>query len=402
MRAYRLVSLFAATLVAIAPTHALAQTPPNENVSVRDRPRPEYDPLGLRFGGFDLNASLDLAVSSTDNLYADDANEEDDIYFDVSPYARLASHWSRHAVGVETGANFRRHDEFDTEDADTYFVRGYGRLDIGGDTHLTGSAGFAHEVEARTDPDSPATPEPVEYDRTDAALTLQHTFNRFRVTGTVARSEYDYDQQDFRDNDVSLLRGRVEAEVTPRLGLLLQAETDERDYDNSPLLSSEGQTYLVGATINLTDLMRGEVAVGQFERDYDSGATVDGTAVSANLEWYVTRLTTLSFNARRNSEDVIGGNVLEPYVETRFGGRVDHELRRNLIVTAGAQVGNREYETIDRDDDFATVDFGADYLVNRRVVLRGRFRHDEVDSTGLDAYRDFEANVVTLGVSLRL
>jgi hypothetical protein len=275
---------------------------------------------------------------------------------------------------------------------------------VGSNTSVTASAGYAQEVESRTDPDSPITTEPVEYERTDAGLSVQHTFNRFRVTGAVARAEYDYEgTQDFRDNDISSVRGRVEAEITPRIGLLLQAEVDERDYDKQPPLSSEGQTLLVGATINLTDLMRGEIAVGQFERDYDSGFNVDGTAVAANLEWYITRLTTLTFSARRNTEDVIGGNELTPYVETRYGARVDHELRRNVILTAGAQAGSREYESpIDRDDDFVSADAGFDVILNRRVALRGRYRHEEVQSDGLDRYRDFDANVVSLGLSLRL
>lgn len=411
LRIQRYVSLVAASLMAIVPANSLAQTVPyyqdyDQDVSVRNRPRPEYDPMGMRLGGFDLNAQLDLSVTSTDNLFADvDALAEDDIYFDVSPYARLASHWSRHAVGVEAGANFRMHEEFSSEDAETYFTRGFGRLDIGSNSSLTGNLGFAHVVEPRTDPDSPLPPfEPVEYDRTDASLTAQHRFNRFRLAGTVARSEYEFDdafQAAFRDNEVTLFRGRVEAEVTPRIGVLLQAETDERDYAD-PTLSSEGQTYLVGAVVHFTDLMRGEVAVGQFERDYDSGATVDGTAVSANLEWYITRLTTLSFNARRNSEEVIGGTTLAPYVATSYGARVDHELLRNVILTAGVQAGTREYETIDRDDDFVYADAGVDYLVNRRVVVRGRYRYDQVESDGAMPYRDYEVNALTLGVSLRL
>ena len=51
------LSLFAASLIAMAPMHALAQTA-DAPVSVRDRPRPEYDPMGLRYGGFDLHSGM--------------------------------------------------------------------------------------------------------------------------------------------------------------------------------------------------------------------------------------------------------------------------------------------------------------------------------------------------------
>lgn len=402
VRTKRVLSLFAASLIAFAPVHALAQDR-EESVSVRDRPRPEYDPLGMRFGGFNLNASVDLSVAHSDNIFAEETGEDEDTIFRAGLRGLLSSNWSRNAFSVEAGATTVGYDDFSSEDHDTAFAGVAGRLDVGSRSNISARARIAHEVEPRTDPDSPLTPSPVEYDRTDLSLSAQHSFNRVRVTGTVAQSEQEFDGlQSFRDYDETRLTGRVEAEVSPRIGLLLEASTDERDYDNTPALSSEGQTYLVGATINFTDLMVGEVAVGQFERDYDFGGSTDGLAASAQLEWYISRLTTITLNARRNSEDVVGGNVALPYVETRWGGRVDHELLRNVILTAGGTIGRREYDVIDRDDDFAYFDAGADYLMNRRVVLRGRFEHDEVESDGAAAYRDYDENRFTLGVSFRL
>src|SRR5690606_25852974 len=121
------------------------------------------------------------------------------------------------------------------------------------------------------------------------------------------------------------------------IGLVFQASADERDYDNSPANNSEGQTYLAGVTIGFTDLMQGEFTVGQFDRDYEGFGSTDGLAVAAELEWYITRLTTITLNARRNAEDVIGGFTALPYVEQEYGARVDHELLRNLILTGSVQ-----------------------------------------------------------------
>ncbi len=403
LRFHRVLSVFAASLIAFAPLQVAAQEV-EDSVSVRDRPRPEYDPLGTRLGGFNLNAELNLGVASTDNLFAEPSGaEDDDMIYTVRPWARLASGWSRHALSVEGGAAFKSHADFSSEDADTHFIRGVGRLDVGSSTSVTGVLGFAHEVEPRTDPDSPLTPDPVEYDRNDMSVAVAHTFNRFRISAEAAQSEYDFEGlQDFRDNDETVLRGRLEAEVTPRLGVVFQATHDERDYDNAPVLNSEGQTYMAGVTFNLTDLMRGELTVGQFERDYDALGTTDGLAVAGELEWYVTRLTTLTFNADRNAEDVVGGATGLPYVETRYGARVDHELLRNVILTASLQAGQREYDVIDREDEFSYAEIGADYLLNRRVALEARYRRDEVESSGAAAYRDYEVNTLSLGVSLRL
>ncbi|HYD88957.1 MAG TPA: outer membrane beta-barrel protein [Vitreimonas sp.] len=403
MRFHRVLSAFAASLIAFAPLHAAAQTT-EDSVSVRERPRPEFDPLGTRLGAFNLNAELNLGVASTDNLFAEeDGFEDEDMIYTVSPWARLRSGWSRHAIQVEGGATFTSHEDFSSEDSDTHFIRGLGRFDIGSSTSITGTAGFAHEVEPRTDPDSPLTPDPVEYDRNDASVTIAHAFNRFRVSAEAARAETDFeDLQNIRDNEQNLLRGRIEAELTPRIGAVFQATVDEREYENDPTLDSEGQTYLAGVTVNFTDLMEGEFTVGQFERDYEGFGSTDGLAIAAELEWYITRLTTLTFNARRNAEDVIGGNSLLPYIEETYGARVDHELLRNLILTGAVQAGAREYDVVDRDDEFFNGEVGADYLMNRRVALTARYRHEEVESSGAAAYRDFEVNTFAVGLSLRL
>lgn len=406
-----LLSAFAASLIVFTPCHALAQTQaqPDDNVSVRERPRPEYDPLGLRFGSFTANAQLDLGATSTDNLFAQSSGaEQDDIVYTVSPNVQLKSDWSRHALEVQAGARFTNHQDFSSEDANSHYVRAVGRLDVGTRTSISATAGIAHEVEPRTDPDSPVTLDPVEYDRTEASLNAQHTFNRFRVSGGVARTEYSFDgSQSFRDNEETVARGRLDAELTPRIGVLLQATADERDYDRDvPFdLDSSGRTVLAGVTINFTDLMRGEFSVGQFSRDYDDPGigTVDGLAASGDLDWYITRLTTLHFSARRNAESVVGGGTGAPFVETTYGARVDHELLRNVILTAGVQAGKREYDNIiDRKDDFVYGEAGADYIVNRRVSLRARYNFDQVDSSGVDAYRDYDVNAFTLGVTLRL
>jgi hypothetical protein len=403
LRAKKILSMVAASLIALAPVHALAQEP-GERVSVRDRPRPEYDPLGVRVGAFMLHATLDLSASRSDNIFAEETGADDDTIFTVGLHGRLESDWLRHALAIEAGGASVSYDDFSSEDHETAYAGVRGRLDVGSRSNLSARARFAQEIEPRNDPDAPMQGVPlVEYDRTELAVSAQHTFNRFRVTGTAARMENEYSgAQSFRDFEENSLTGRLEAELTPRIGLLLQATTDERDYDNTPALSSEGQTYLTGITINLTDLMRGQLAVGHFERDYNSGVTTDGLAVAADVEWYITRLTTLSFSASRNSEDVVGATTATPYVESQYGARVDHELLRNLTATAGVRFGQREYEGIDRDDDFVSVDLGADYLLNRRVVLRGRFVHDNVESDGVNAYRDYEENRFTLGVSFRL
>lgn len=415
VRVRSILALFAAGLIAALPAHAFAQdlNDANDSVSVRDRPREEYDPLGVRLGGFTLHGSVGLNVAHNSNVYAEEVNEQDDIIYSLTPRARLQSNWSRHALMLEGGAGIERYSDLDDEDAETYYAGAVGRLDIGSDTSLTGTARYAHEVEPRTNPDALTVAEPVEYDRTELSVSAQHTFSRVRLRGTFAHFEHDYEDaglidQDRRDNEEDRFTARAEVELTPRIGWIIEASTDEREYDNAPDLNSEGVTYLTGININFTDLMRGELTVGQFERDYDFGASNEGTAVAGNVEWYITRLTTITVFASQDGQES-GAFVAVPYTATNYGARVDHELMRNVILTGGVSFGERDYENTDllglpydREDEYMSGDVGVDYIMNRRVAFNVRYRHEELESNGLDRYRDFDQDVISAGVSLRL
>jgi hypothetical protein len=303
---------------------------------------------------------------------------------------------------LEAGGAWRMHDDFSNEDADTQYLRGAGRLDVGSNTAINASARFAHDFVARTDPDSPLVGTPVEYDRVDTAVGISHRFARFSARADLTHGERDYEGvTSVRDYDETGVRGRVDIDVSPRIGLLIEATGDERSYDNTPTLDSDGRSILVGATID-TDLMRGEISVGQFEREYNSPAigTVDGLAVAGRVEWYITPLTTITVDAQRNADDQISLAQGLPYVTTEVGVQVDHELLRNVILSAGIRSGDRDYEGSGREDEYMRYELGADYVLNRRVALRARFGHDDVDST-LPA-RNFDASAITVGLTLRL
>jgi hypothetical protein len=394
-------SFFAVSLIVLTPFQAMAQET-SQSVAVQDRPRPEYDPLGMRLGGFDLNARLDLGVTSTDNLFAaEEGGEQSDVFFTISPSMRLASHWSRHALEVRAGATQSQHNDFSTENTTTWYLSGLGRLDVGRDTQISAGARVAREMEPRTNPDALATGKPTVYTIEGVSLTAQQRLNRFLVSGTVDRTTYDYHDNDFRDMTQDGFTGRVEAELTPRIGLVGIASIDHRDYDQNPGLSSDGQTYMAGVALHLTDLLLGEATAGRFERKYDDGTKVTGAAVAANLEWYLTRLTTIDFTGRRSVGDN-GAYAAAPFVDSAYGAYVHHELLRNVILTAGGEVGTRDYRGIDRNDDYSSAIVRAEYILNRRVALTAQYHRDEVSSAGADRYRDFTVNAVTLGVSLRL
>lgn len=397
-----LISTIAASLVLLAPVHAVAQEA-QRNEGVQGRARPDYDAAGRRVGGFTLNAALNLYAGTNDNVLAqEDALAQDDTVYGFNPYASLASNWSRHALVLSAGADFNRHQDLGDEDTESNYLAAYGRLDVGRDTNFSGNARLANETEPRTAPDASGIAFPVEFSRADFSVGAEHTINRFRFSGGLGSSETDYDgTQNFRDRTETYANGRISVAVSPRLALLADVRFDERDYDSQPNLNSDGRTISAGVRMNLTGLVTGEVTVGQFERDY-SGVTVDGAAYAANVEWYATPLTTVSFSARRDVEET-GAAGAATYLSSDLGLRVDHELRRNIILSGGVGRVQRDYEApTDRQDEATYADLGVEYLVNRRLALEARFDRIDSQSDGLNRDRDFEVNRFVTGIKIRL
>ena len=77
---------------------------PDPNVPVTGRPRPDYDPLGIRAGGFLIFPSFTVNGDYNDNIFADDENEESDFVFTYSPRVEVRSNFPRHSLNwtVET------------------------------------------------------------------------------------------------------------------------------------------------------------------------------------------------------------------------------------------------------------------------------------------------------------
>jgi hypothetical protein len=415
MRKNLILSAAMSALIALMPLHAAAQDlprDPGDQISVQDRPRPSYDPLGVRLGGFDLNASVGVGVTSTDNVFAAETDTEDDIATYIRPQATLGSHWSRHALRFRTGAYADNHADFSQDDIVDYYAGVDGRLDIGSRSAIGAGASFNQDHQRREDPDSPAgAAEPVEYKRDSLYISGQHAFSRLRLTGRLSHDAYDYEDvaangggildQDYRDYDQTIEALRAEFAVTARFAAVVEGAVNQREYNNSSLRDSDGRYLGAGVSFDFTNLLRGEALITQYEQDYDdpSIGTVDGTGFTGRLEWFPTQLTTVNFEAGRTVED--SAFVGDSYIRTRLSGRVDHELRRNIILNAGAQFEDREYQGVsDREDDLIGVDLGATYIANPRMRFNVGYGYRQNDSNFFG--EDFEENRLTAGVSFHL
>ncbi|MCR5879514.1 outer membrane beta-barrel protein [Phenylobacterium sp. J367] len=369
----------------------------DRNVAVSQRPREGYEARGLRMGAFLAYPKLSVSAEANDNIYATDLNEVDDMIWRITPEVNLNSDWSRHALGAYARAVLARYQDNDNENTTDYALGVNGRLDLLRFTNIRGSFDWGDLTEPRTSPDSPGTAaEPVKYNLSTLNLIGEHTVNRLRFMGRYQYQRFDYEspdrigggivEQSYRDRDINLFLGRVDYAVSPATAVFFEVTGNNRNYDLPGVggalnRDSDGIQFLAGANFELGAVARGEVGVGYLEQEFDDPALekIDGFGARAQVEWFPTQLTTVTFNGSRTVEDSATGGT-GAYLSSNVGVTVDHELMRNVILTARAAYGEDEYDEIGRKDERQNAGLSATYLLNRSIGLKASWAYDRRDT----------------------
>ena len=390
--------------------------------SVLDRRQPAYDPEPIRLGAFLVNSQASASLNYIDNVRATNTNKESDTIarLGVEIYAR--TNWNVHEVGIDLSADRNEYMESGDESSNDLRARLRGRLDVSRDVSIGGAVFAEDRVESRTDlTSSVGLDRPIEFTRVGASIDANYQSDRFRWTNFAEVSEEDYEDgrqtgsgilidQDYRDNSVTLVRSRLSYAVSPNLAVYTQGTMADRSYDQPQILGggvrsrdSTGYTLAAGVDFELNSLVRGDIAVGYLNEDKDDDffEDVDGLSLDGRLQWFPSRLTTVGFNAGRRVVDI--GVIDSPIaLQTNFGARVDHELRRNIILSAAANVSSYDYQEIDRSDDVNDLTLTAAYKLNKRVHVEAFARHINRDSSGVGVFGDPSYDVNLIGVGLKL
>jgi hypothetical protein len=400
---------------------AQAQAPIDRgnNESVTARQRPDYEATGIRLGTFELLPSITLGAESSDNIFAVQTATKNDIIFTVKPEVSLASDWSRHALRGHVEATHGFYQDFDSEDFTNFYANGDFRLDVGREHNVGIGGSYLDGQEPRTSPDSPFTAaKPIDYSIGGVYGYGVYVFNRVRVSGRAEYNDFQYDDgftaagvrinQQFRNHTETAQTLRVEYAMNPSTALVLRGKTIQNRYDrNAPGAAfdrdSTGYRIEAGFNADVTNLIRGEFIVGYLSQDWDNSKfSVDGLAVEGNLEYFLTRLTTVTLTGSRGVEEAGLFAAATGKLVTRGEVRVDHELLRNVLLTGALGASSDEYEGIDRNDDAMFGDAGVTYLMNRRVSVGAHYNYIDVQSDGVARDRDYTINRFMATLTLKL
>lgn len=379
--------------------------------AVTERAQPDFDPEPIRLGAFLARPVLEAGLAYQSNIFAAASGEVADVIATFAPSIGLVSDWNRHELALDARVEQREYLDEGDESTTSYGFGGRGRLDVTGRLNLTGGVSAQRAFEPRSaTANLPQAAEPVEFDRTGVEAGANYTAGRIQLRGRVSADNYDYSDvalrtggtadQDFRDRDETQVVARAAFAPQRDWAVFAEARLIERDYDTAAGASrdSTGTVFQVGADFELNALLRGELAVGYLQTEFDSGAfqDVDGLSLDGRVQWFVTQLTTLTGTATRTVVDP-GLAGAAAAVLTGVDVRADHELRRNWLVFGEAGLSNTEFEGFNRDDDRAQLGFGTLWKINKKAWLEAAYRFTNQDSPA----QEFTDNRLTVSLKLR-
>jgi hypothetical protein len=385
---------------------------PERNIGVRDRMRPDYDPQGISVGSFYFLPALGLDVVNDDNIFASPNNPKADTFFIVKPQVRLNSDWSTHAFNLHASADVLRYAHQTSENTEDYDVGVDGRYDIDQAFHLNGLLDYSDLTQPRTVSDlTVALARPLRYQYSHLTASASKTFNALQLVGSVDRSGFRYrDNADLNGNPVSeqaldrtvwIFTGRSAYLFNPDDSIFLQTTYNERFYDLGPPAApanrnSHGVEIDVGTEFNITNLIRSSLQAGYLQQFFDGATeTPPEPVIHGRIQWFVTGLTTVSFDVDRRFADSDNTGTLG-YISLTGEGRVDHELYRNIILTVDGGYIKNEYSDIDRNDTIWSAGARATWLVNRIFRVECDYRHSQRSSFGFAAGTGFSDDRISL------
>ena len=316
-------------------------------------------------GGSGLAYGIDAELRYDDNIYRSETRETDSLILEASPFVKAT--FIRGGNSYQLGYRLNKAEYFDAS-ADSYDDHEFSaemnhrftarqaltaRIKHQLLTEQRGT-GFSEEPNLLVDG-------PDDFDATEFAATyfIGAPSARARVELNAEHNILSFDSSyvgDTRDYDSTQLGALLRYRVGARTDLLAEYRNLAVRYDNTPLdvlgqpidLDSDEDYYLVGIGWELSAKTRGEVKVGQSERDYDGFSSSNGHW-EVELEWRPLSYSEWILNTGRES--------LETYGTGRFINVKKHVLTWNHAwsgrVSSKLQFGLTEdvYEDSTRTDD---------------------------------------------------
>jgi hypothetical protein len=396
---------------------ALGEQPIYPSQTVTSRPRPEFDPTGLRFGDFFWFPRAELDESYNSNIFATTTNPSADLITALAPSFDLLSKFPRSALNLHGSAVLQDYAAHPRQNTPTGSVKVDGRLDVTAESSFYGDAEVSRPYISYGTPNSPmGIAQPVTYWDYLATAGYQQGGRRFsyQVDVGVEAAQYNAAQlvsggvlpQSSQDTTISSAAVRAGYEIVPDYIGYMRVGGSLLNYWHATHNNSSAYHVDLGLQILPRHLIYGEAYVGYLVQNFAQSGLPSTSApdYGGRLVWNVTPLDTLTFTGLRTfntgTPAVSGVTVTGPagngYLSTTITVNADHELLRNLLLNFNTTYINYSFQGITRTDNSFTGGAGLRYLINRNLFLGGLFSYQRYISTASGS--SFTQNILMLRV----
>ena len=378
------------------------------NISVEERARPDYDPLGIQRGSIIYLPRLDLGAGAADNIFATQAGRTSDVYGYIAPSLKVTTDWDSNQVLLQGGGTFEEYGSHAFRDQTEWYFKGLGRLDVSSDFSLTAETQITRTQEEPFSGDATASIGVLSHYRRDLA-GLKAEFDRDRF-----RTIVSYDFQDFNfapaqltsgatysqaNRDRQINRGALQTEyaLSPSTAIYAQGTYVWTDYSTDLAAGvanrdSTGWRAIAGLSMDVSGFFRGNIGIGYTARHFRAGAlypTVAGFSAEAKLEYFPAETTTVKLDLSRVIEDADIASS-SGYFNNGITLGVDQQVRDNIILSAGGDFAAIDYIGVTDREHIWHVRGGGTYLLNHMFQIRADVSY--ADRRRFDSLSDFSVN----------
>lgn len=348
-------------------------------VTVQSRARQEWEPLGVRIGGVVVRPSLSTGIGMTSNALGQPRGRPSALV-QTSASLLAGTDWGRHAIGGFVSFDDQRVLAATGQSATAWTAALGGTAEIGRDQLVLGAAHLDLFQTARA-LDGLAIDRPGRFQVNNARASYTWRSGRLSLAPGLAVSDTRYDDvfvggrrvvQRYRD------RIAVEGHVTTRWELAPQRDLvlDLRAVTFNHARREPGRGSRDATTIALLGgidyaadaVWRVRALAGIQHRDFVDATLkpVSGPIAEGSAIWTPSGRTTVTATLSRRIEDAAELTAVS-YTFTGARLAVDHELYRNVLLAAYADLQQAAYQQRGGRDRLAGFGLGATWLINRRL-----------------------------------
>jgi hypothetical protein len=397
---------------------AASQAESGALIGVLEKGRPDFDPIGFHLGALILNPNIDISETFNSNVYATTFDTKSDFFTTLTPTVGLRTDWDQNSLGALVSGEIVRYARFSSEDVSNFNASVNGRLDILRGMYANANAGFQILHEPRGSPNDVNGKTPTEYQlatfsagyvKEDAIIGIKldataNNYNYFNVDtlGGTPIVETDRNRTEYE------VSGRVSYEIQPQYRAFVRASGNVRDYSQKFdaggfQRSSSGYQIDAGGAISIAAKVDGEFYIGYLSQSFDDArlSTASGLGFGAELLWNLTALTSITGSASRTVEETIVTQA-SSFIQTAVSVGVEHELLRNVLLSADLSYTNQEYQDFGRVDDIYGVTLTGKYLLTRNLATTVNIGYTKKLSNAIGISQGAEYEQALAAVKIRL